>query len=650
LRQLWILAFVLAFCAPISADIAKFDPPDKRLDKRVTLEVNYVKLQEVADSLCKQSGVVVKAGSGERDWKVREQLVTVHAKDVPLSKVLDQVTKLLSFCISREGKENEWTYIIWQDKKGRDLEAEMLNAQREEAAQRVAKSRQGTVDLAKDALEMSPEEAMKQRDKNPVLAYMGGTKTGRGFSSFLSYFQANFPTEYDLMMRGKHVYVPLSGLPANMQQAITDMTSGGIADAIKKAIDLEKKNTGDVVPDLTPYQMVFQPATEESGPEIESLGFGGLAFLTGLGPDGKPLNDKYGGGLPMSVSALTDPDSALGKMISDALISVEQGKSLDDMNKDLNDRVNDNPDFAAEALAHESPTEKNPPTDPELTREVEIKDVLNGAGAKAFIGKDSDKYQGKILVEISRAIGSPVLKEQYAGEMVVLGLFVRPGKQPLYKVLIGLEKAGCTWARDDGVLRIRPNDWALLRSYAIPGSFMAHYRDLLNSKGELTLDDVAGIASGLTDGQIDHTFRSDSDFSFLESALSGTQDSGSRALLRFYASLTPEQRQAVAVDPGLAFGGLTDAQWEYLSQFVTDRFGGLYITEGSIFLKPQNETEIKIGSQSRAFEITVRIQNDKETRKTTQALYMPGKKQITEIRDARKKAEEAAKAAEQHPK
>jgi hypothetical protein len=214
-------------------------------------------------------------------------------------------------------------------------------------------------------------------------------------------------------------------------------------------------------------------------------------------------------------------------------------------------------------------------------------------------------------------------------------------------VLIGLERAGCTWARDDGALRIRPINWALLRSYAIPGSFIAHYKGLLDTNGELTLDDVAGIASGLTDGQIDHTFSNDPDFGFLRSALSGTQGSGSRALLRFYASLRPEQRQAIAVDPGLAFGGLSDAQWEHLSQFVTDRFGGLYITEGSIFLKPQNETEIKIGSRSRAFEITVRIQDEKETRKATQALYMPGKKQITEIRDARKKAEEAAKAAEQ---
>ena len=645
MKRFCILALTLLICGSASADLSKFDIPDKRLDQKVTLDVDNVRLEDVAKQITEKSGVTVKAGIGQRDWKVRDQRVCVRATDVPLGDLLDQIAKLSSFCISREGKEGEWTYLIWQDKNGRDLEAEMLNAQREEAAQRVVKSRQGTIDLAKDALKMSPEEAMKQRDKNPVLAYMGGTKTGRGFAGFLSGFQANFPTEYDLMMRGKHVFVPLAGLPANMQQAMNGILGGGMADAIKKTIDSEKK-PGEVIPELTPYQIVFQPASEQGGPDVESLGFGGLAFLTGVGPDGKPFNNaQFGGGIPMSVFALTDPDSTLGKLIGAGLIGVEEGASLNDMNKELNERANNDPSFIADILAHESPTEKTPPTDPALTREVEIKDVLSGASAKLFTGMQSEKYQGKILAELSRAIGQPVLKEQYSGEMVVLGLFVKPGKQPLYKVLVGLEKAGCIWTRDGGSLRVRPSDWALLRSYAIPASFMEHYRELLNTNGQLNLDDVALIASGLTDGQIDRSFKNDPDFSFLNSALSGSQGGGPRALLRFYASLSPAQRQSIAIAPGLAFGDLSDAQWQYLSQFVDDRFAGLFVIDGSIFLKPQNETQLKIGSQSQTFEITVSIQDEQDPRKAAQALYLPGKNQIKEIRDARKKAEEAEKAA-----
>jgi hypothetical protein len=638
-KRLWTALLAISLCTATSANIGRFSQPDPRLDKKVTLDVNHVKLEEVAKTLSEQTGVTIKAGQGERDWRTREQHVCIHAKDVPACDVLDQVTKLLSFCISREGKENEWTYIIWQDKKGRDLEAEMLNAQREEAAQRVARSRQGTVDLARDALEMSPEEAMKQKDKNPVLAYMGGTKTGRGFAGFLMYFRANFPTEYDLMMRGKRVFVPLYGLPAYMQQALTDMTSGGMADAVKQAILEEQSHPGDELPSLTPYQMLFQPASEESGPNVEGLGFGGLAFITGLGPDGKQYDTQYGGGLPMSACALTDPDTALGKALGEMLLSIEDGMPLDEANKQTNERVNNNPEFVAEALARESPTEKDPPTDPELTREVEIKDVLNGASAKAFVGE----YQWKVLAEIARATGSPVLKESFDTEMVILGLFVHPGKQALYKVLIGLEKAGCTWARDDGVLRIRPSNWALLRSYKIPESFIAHHKDLLDTNGELSLDDVAAIAGSLTDEQIRFALAAATDLHPAVDCITSGRGA-TREILRLYASLTQEQKDALSGESGLPFSQLANAQWDRLSMILEDRLGGQYIQDGSIRLLPQTEKQIKEQDPSRKFEITVQVSGDEERRKISEWIQLATRNDIKAAKEARKKAANPAPA------
>jgi hypothetical protein len=631
----------------VSADMTRFDPPDPRLDKKVTLEVNYVKLQDVADSLCKQSGVVIKAGSGERDWKVREQLVSIHAKDIPLSKALGQIEKLLSYCVSREGKDKEWTYTIWQDKKGRDLEAEMLNAQREEAAQRIAKSRQGTIDMAKDALGMSPQDAMKQKDKNPMLALMGGTKSGRGFAAFLNYFQSSFPTEYDLMMRGKRVFVSLTGLPANMQQAVADMTTGGMAETLKKMLNQEMK-PGEKMPDLTPYQMVFQPANEQAGADVESLGFGGLAFLTGIGPDGKPFNTDYGGGIPMSISALTDPGSAIGKLLGEMLLKVEDGMSLDEANKQLNERANNDPSFAAEALAQDSPTEKNPPADPELTREVEIKDVLTGANVEALTGPGADKYQGKMLAEISRAIGYPVFKESFGAEMTLPGLFIHPGKQPLYKVLIGLEKAGCAWAKDDGALRIRDKNWALLRSYAIPESFTAAYKDLLDKTGELTLEDIAGIASGLSDDQIRHTLVSTPGLSPAVDCVA-VGASSTREILRLYASLSEKQKTDLNSDAGLPFSGLSDAQWDRMNAIICDRLGGVFIQDGSIRLAAQTGKEPPGRAAWRRFDMTAQVSGEKDPRSINEFIPLASKDQIKAAKDARKKAEEAAKAQQTKP-
>ncbi|NIQ99917.1 MAG: hypothetical protein GTN78_06900, partial [Gemmatimonadales bacterium] len=100
--------------------------------------------------------------------------------------------------------------MYWQDLKSRRLEEEMLVAEREMAAQRFRKLRQGVLDTAEDALKMSPEEALKKRDKDPWLAYLGGTKAGRGFAQILSSLGKDFPTERDLMLRGRRVTISLS--------------------------------------------------------------------------------------------------------------------------------------------------------------------------------------------------------------------------------------------------------------------------------------------------------------------------------------------------------------------------------------------------------------------------------------------------------
>jgi len=635
MRPIWIAVLLAVTASSISADVARFDPPDKRLDKKVTLEVNYTKLDDVAKSLSEQSGVTIKAGTGLRDWKVRERHVTIQAKEIALGKIIDEIERLLGYYVSREGKEGEWTYIIWQDKKSRDLEAEMVTAAKEAAAQRAKETRQSAVDAAGKALKMTPEEARKLRDKDPLAAYMGSSTSGRGFAQLLSSMQSQFPTEYDLMMRGKQAYLPLTNLPPTLTQATSDAASGGLANAMK----------GKGLPDLTPYRLVIMPFGGSENAEASLMGISGLMWMTGLAPGQTPTGGSgpWGDGMPMGMFPLAGQNSAFGNVFGKMLFAFDEGASLDEATKQVSAEAQ-NGSFLADTLARKSPTEETPPTDPELTREVEIDPKAIGGGMADLMGRGpSPQNQGKAVAEISRALGIPTLLESFSSDMPI-ALFVKPGKQPVYKVLIALEKAGYKWDRGDGTLRIRSEDWALKRSYEIPESFIAFYKDLLEKQGELTLDDLAQMANGLTDEQIENTLLKDTDLRYAVVPLAtGLGFGGGCEILRFYATLTPSQRQSLSTESGLSFGQLSDAQWERLSTIITDRFGGLDIADGSILLKPLTEDEIKRGSLSRTFDITVLVNGEQEPRKLAETVPILGKQQIAQIQEGVKKAEEDAK-------
>ncbi len=633
-----LLIVTLATCA--CADLARLTPPDPRLDKKITLDVSHVKLEDVTKSLTEQTGVAVKAGSGSRDWKVRETTVTIHAEDVTLGKALDEIGALLGYYLSREGKAGEWSYIIWQDKKSRDLESEMLTAEKEAAAQRIIDDRKAVIDKASDALKLTPEAAMKLKEKDPMTAYLGGTKTGRAFSQILSSLGSQFATEYELMMRGKQVSFMISDLPSNLRAAVNDAVGGGLAKALQQ--DGAQQN-------LTPYRLVVTPTYGDEGDQMTGLlGMNGAVFINGIGQEGEATSNFLGGGWPMTHFPMISPDSPAASVFADMFLGIENGESLESVDQRLGPKLED-PIMLSQILAKDSPTEKQPPTDPELTREIEIKAEGLAALPKEMItgvGNDHDG-QSKTLEEMSRALGWSVYFESF-DRMMPLAMFVKSGKQPLYKTLVAVEKAGYKWEHGERSLRIRPENWARSRAYVIPESLMTSYRDLLRKQGEFTLDDVARITSDLTDDQIQYTLVMDKDMSFLIGTLgAGGPMTGPRDILRLYGSLTPEQKHALDTPAGLPFEEFTDAQWNRMNAIITDGLGGIYVAGGSIVLKPLTDDEKKQGTLNRTFVVKVKVQGEQEPREISPWVCLSNKQQIKTIQGNIKKMQEQAKAENQ---
>ena len=630
MKPIWIAVLLAVAASSVCADIAKFDPPDKRLDKKVTLEVAHTKLEDVVKSLSEQSGVTVKAGTGTRDWKVREGRVTIRAKDVPLGKTLDEITKLLGYYLSREGKEGEWTYIIWQDKKSRDLEAEMLIAEKEAEARRAEESRQASLDAAEKALKMTPEEAKKLRDNDPLVSYLGGTKSGRGYAQLLSSLSS---TDMQLMMRGKRIAMPFSSLPPALQQAAMDTTASGI-------IAAENAGGGTSQP-MVPYQVVISQLTGDINEELGPMGVAGAMSLMGLPQSGDGGYDPVlGQGHPMSVFLLSKPDSQFGKTFGKALLALEEGAPMQQVEQELGGILNDGT-ANAEAKARKSPTEENPPTDPKLTREVDLGKMPDSSARQE--GGDAAS-NARAVAKISEAAGFAAMLESFT-KANPIAIYLKPGKQPVYKIMIGLEKAGYTWDLEDSTLRIRPEDWAVKRSCVIPEGILTRYRELLEAQGMLTFDDLAALASEVTDDQIENSLFTDP---YLNSAVGmplGRWSWHGRDMLRLYHSLSANQRTNLTSEAGLQFGQLTEEQWDRLNTIITDRLGGLYIVEGSVRLV---EPEVPSKGDGGRYVLKVSaVTEDGKAHACDVGIYVQGKANLAPAVEGRKKAREAAKTAQQ---
>ncbi|MHB1455812.1 MAG: hypothetical protein ACYC0V_02745 [Armatimonadota bacterium] len=628
---------------PVKAPPAK----DTRLDKKVTLSFNSGKLEDILASMSKSSDIEFTAGNNERDWRVRERKVTIYAKDMPVGTVMDELSKLLGYRVSRQGKVNQWSYLFWQDLKSKQLEAEMVVAAKADASERAMKLRQSALDTAEAALAMSQDEAMALRESDPWTAYLGGTASGRGFAELMSGIGQNSPVERDLMLRGQGVNISLEGMPGSVIDAASASTSGGIGGMIRQMGQGQLDG-------IRPSQVNFLPMGELGGGAMAGMaGFGGMAIITGTMPGMPDMGgmSPFGGGIPLGIFPITSGNSLVGGVFGKMLFALDEGKSLQDAVAQIQAESSD-PDFLAATMARESYIEKNPPTDPELTREVEIADMRLDVAISQSDPSKTKENQGKMIEEISRAFGMPVILEAFNSSMPI-GPFVKPGKQPLYMVLAAFEKAGYIWEKGTGTFRVKPEDWALERSYEIPDAFIQQYKDILAKQGEFTLEDIANIAYMLTDDQIQNNLAAEPELTY---ALMGLMSpvGGSRGLLRVYGSLNNQQRAAIKSAQGLPFEQLSNVQWDRLNAVITEKIGGAYINSGSIRLIPQNVDTNQANTPQAAqmgniqmaiFETTLMVNDEQVPRINKDMIILYGKQQLAMMKSMQKSAQDAAKKA-----
>lgn len=635
---------------PLCAQDVDTPEPDTRLEQKITLDVSSTKLADVCAKISEMTGVAVKAGESDREWRVSERLVTIHASDMRLGSLLDELSRLLGFRLSRAKKDGQFAYLFWQDRNSKNLEADLLNSQNAEAAERAADMRENTLSAARDALAMNESGALAERDKNPWLAYLGGTIPGRAYAALLGSIEKHAPIERDLMLRGKRATIDLANLPPEAAQFCRQMMEGGFIGA-----EIKKRDQQSVFQSVVPKRITVLGSEMMGEQSAGLIGFGGLVIVLGEAPgaEGQPaasdaIASPFGRGVPLAIMPLASTDSVMGKAFGRMLFAVDEGASMEDANKQLVTEFS-NPAVFAEALARPSATAASLPNDPLWTREVDLGDVEFGAEMEQLL---SGQNRGKSVSfsAISEALGKPVVAESFRSMMPV-SLFLTPGKQPAYRLLVALEKAGYEWQMGAAALRVRPADWALQRSCEIPESFLKHYRDLLDKQQELTLDQIAAMTAALTDRQIQNNLLGDPDLSpAVASALASPF--GGRDALRLYGSLAPAQKKALTTGAGLPFSSLDGKQWDLMSGILADYAGGVEIADGTVRLDtadPLKANRDKMPAMSQVqfaqFKIAVQVPDEEAARDIGISVMYPTKEQIKAIRDATKAAREQMEKA-----
>jgi hypothetical protein len=207
--------------------------------------------------------------------------------------------------------------------------------------------------------------------------------------------------------------------------------------------------------------------------------------------------------------------------------------------------------------------------DEELTPEQRValaKDSVFGATAEYRPERPSSPKGGppaaeksfqEYLPELARLYHVSFLADAYwdAPRLASSALPTEP--TPLYALLARLMSPTQRWDRRDRLVRLRSRTWFMERPCEVPLRLVRQWKNRAARDGALSLDTFATCAAALSDGQIDF-------LNYLIEVAGLTKDfamvPAGRQWLRFYATLTSGQRQALWQDRPVLLAHLTPAQ------------------------------------------------------------------------------------------
>jgi hypothetical protein len=510
----------------ISQNEALLKGDDPRLDRKVTYSASALRIADVLTELSKSTGVVMAAGSDNNDWMVYDRKVTVFVTDMRLGDLMRELAGILRFHWSRGGDEGKWTYRLWQDKQ-QWQEEESLRDSAEDAMQRKAREkRENAVADLVNLGSLTSADADKLKAADPWRYVLATEPLGRDVAEFIH----SFPDARSAFVQGSEVSFPVSSLPPLLQDAVRRIATS--YDSLAKSIGASEDHS-ELLSRFDRLQVTINRKTLGAGTDVYSRSLLGRITI--------------GAGLESLEIPLFDPTSPMARALGSAIVSLKSGVPKDEVGKRLESALKD----AADSV--QSPTrqaERDITSDPALRTSVKLFDQATTATLPVVLKELAEKT--KLNVISDHFLAPPV---SFPGGEKSLG-----AQLELVRTVYG-----SNWEKARGVLRFRDTEWFRKRAWEVPQVWLDYWLARGKRNDGLMLQDLMEIGC-LRDEQIDHTIMLHPELVGM-----GAGDAArNRQILRFYGSLTPEQRTQLAAGP-IEAAALRESQWAALQRALATK-------------------------------------------------------------------------------
>jgi hypothetical protein len=585
MRATLALALLSLACAPASAqplgEREQWQPEvmaaDPRLDQAVEVEILARAAVPALAILSEQTGVSLGVAPEDLNT-VGERKVTLVSNGLALRAIMVQLCEAIQeahwdvaekdgrrvYRLHRKAGVEET--MDWLTQRAQELRAE------EKRGQRLAR-----MELARRALQMSPEELAELEETDPLLARSVRDPHSRDLLEML----LALPPEQAAQLRDTgRLEIPFLQASERLREAIIRIADrwhpnpepGRIVEGVEAEVARWREDPSHTF-------ISFEDWDVEHG-------FG--IFLNLNIPTTQGLQQGFNTGIrdvalfPRYCS-LDDGETLYARLLMATGVPDKETAFEMVMQRDKEG-------FHAGHAAREERHNREwaEPTDPELLQTVVVGERKFGDFAEfhAFIAAET----GLCVVSDYFTLRGPYVREEHREGIPLWRLLHLVGEHHHYGDDLYL------WTKAGPCLVFHRADWPALARVEIPESIIADYRARLEAQGELTLDDLAELALALDGRGLPGQGLSRD----LQRAAVGIR-TGRWALL-LYGTLTAEQKEQVASPAGLAFDHMTLAQQRAVRDRAENR--PVALPAGAVANSAFRLSTVEQESHDHVFEIT----------------------------------------------